>query len=242
MARTRTQALGQHFLADRRVLGRIVEAAEVKSDEVVCEAGAGTGILTAELCRRARRVISFEVDKTLYEKALLLGFENLELYNIDPFKTTRQEIIEFDVFVSNLPYSRSRDAIEWLAARKKFRRAIVMVQDEFAAKLAARQGDTNYRAVSAIASYCFQVERLFGVGKSAFEPSPKVESAVVRLTPVRTLDKSTIKNVNRLFSQRNKKASKVAGRMTKNAGMDFGDRRIDELEPAEAVCIAEMMG
>lgn len=230
--RTKTQSLGQHFLVDRRVLARIIDASAVGKDETVCEAGTGNGILTQELCRRARKVLSYEVDKALHAKAReTLAFPNLELVNKDLFKTD----VGFDVFVSNLPYSRSRDALEWLAVRK-FNRAVVMVQKEFAQKLLAGPGDENYRAVSVIASHCFSIEPLFDVGRNCFEPSPKVESTLIRMIPKNTVVKETITKVNRLFSQRNKRASKVAARL--GAAKDFGTRRIDQLTSSEIVALA----
>ncbi|HVX02522.1 MAG TPA: rRNA adenine dimethyltransferase family protein [Nitrososphaera sp.] len=236
--RTKTQALGQHFLADRRVLARILEASAVYSQEMVCEAGTGTGILTQELCRHAKRVISYEVDRDLYAaaKASLASFSNLELVNADPFPgDTQYSLSPFDVFVSNLPYSKSRDAFEWLATLK-FDRAIVMVQKEFADKLSARPGDANYRAISAIASYCFCIEQLFDVGKECFQPPPLVESTVVRATMKHSVTREVVKNTNRLFSQRNRRASTVAAKLGISA--DFGDRRIDHLTPAEIMALA----
>jgi 16S rRNA (adenine1518-N6/adenine1519-N6)-dimethyltransferase len=228
MRATKTRALGQHFLADRHVLGKIVAASALGRDETVCEAGTGNGILTEELCKRARHVISYEVDRGLYEKAQSLQLANLQLVNADLFKARD---IEFDVFVSNLPYSRSRDAMQWLA-QQKFQRAIVMVQREFADKMAAGPGDENYRALSAICSHCFKIERLFGVGRDAFSPPPKVESEVLRLLPAKTITENAIKKVKMLFSQRNKKATRVAARIGVQAA-DFGDRRVDQLEPQE---------
>ena len=230
--RAKTRALGQHFLADRHVLGRIIFASALGKDETACEAGAGNGVLTEELCKRAGRVISYEVDRGLYENARSLGFENLQLVNDDLFKV---KAAEFDVFVSNLPYSRSRDAMQWLATMR-FQRAIVTVQREFADKISARPGDENYRAISAICSYCFKIERLFAVGKDAFNPPPKVESEVLRLVPVHTITPEAVKKVNGLFSQRNKKATKVAARM--GVQVDFGDRRVDQLEPEEIMRMA----
>lgn len=233
--RTKTQSLGQHFLIDRKVLARIVGASAVGRDETVCEAGTGNGILTKELCRCAKNVLSYEVDKSLYAKARdALAFRNLELVNTDLFKTNA----EFDVFVSNLPYSRSRDALEWLAVRK-FDRAIIMVQKEFVQKLLAGPGDENYRAISAIASHCFSIEPLFDVGKDCFEPPPKVESVVIRMIMKNTVTKQMIAKVNRLFSQRNKKASTVAARL--GIVKDFGTRRIDQLTPSEIIALAETM-
>ncbi|AIC17122.1 ribosomal RNA small subunit methyltransferase A [Nitrososphaera viennensis] len=234
--RTKTQALGQHFLADRRVLARIVDASAIGKGETVCEAGTGSGILTEELCRHAKKVVSYEVDRELYIHAKAkLASSNLEFVNADLFKRDEQL---FDVFVSNLPYSKSRDAFEWLAARK-FDRAIVMVQKEFAEKLLAKPGDSNYRAISAIASYCFHLEKLFDVGKECFNPPPLVESTVIRATLKHSITRETVKNINRLFSQRNKRASTVAAKL--GIQMDFGDRRVDQLVPAQIIALASGM-
>ena len=224
------------MLIDRRVLAKIVDAAGIGKDETVCEAGTGYGILTAELCRRAQRVISFEVDKKLFSNAQeRLKFQNLELVNADLFKAAD---LRFDVFVSNLPYSRSRDAFEWLAIQK-FDRSVVMVQEEFADKLAAAAGDMNYRAISALASCCFKIEKLFSVGRQSFEPQPLVESAVLGITPITRITKETIKKLNLLFSKRNKKASTVAARAGVQA--DFGDKRIDQLAASDLMAIAELI-
>jgi 16S rRNA (adenine1518-N6/adenine1519-N6)-dimethyltransferase len=175
------------------------------------------------------------VDRALHARALAgLAFPNLELVNADLFKADA----EFDVFVSNLPYSRSRDALEWLAVRK-FDRAIIMIQKEFAQKLLARSSDENYRAISVIASHCFSIEPLFDVDKDSFEPPPKIESTVLRLVPKNIVTKQTIVNVNRLFSQRNKKASTVAAKF--GVAKDFGKQRIDQLPPSEIIALAEMM-
>lgn len=232
MPRSRTQKLGQHFLVDASVLRRIVQACRLDKKEVVCEAGTGTGALTRELCKNAGRVVSYEVDRLLFTQARSMQPENLELVNADLFK---ERNIEFDVFVSNLPYSKSRDALEWLAAIK-FDRAVVMVQKEFAEKLLARPGEKNYRAITAIASHCFAIEPLFDVGADAFEPRPKVESAVLAITRVRTVAEEQIRKVNLLFSRRNKKASSVAAKMGVDA--DFGSRRVFQLEPAEIMGLA----
>ena len=232
MAHTRTQRLGQHFLADRSVLEQIIQACNLRKTETVCEAGAGTGVLTRELCSRAGRVVSYEVDRELFSRAKLMEIPNLELVNRDLF---REKDIEFDVFVSNLPYSKSRDAFEWLAVRK-FDRAIVMVQKEFAEKLLASPGEKNYRAITAIASYCFAIKPLFDVGADAFEPRPKVESTVLKVTSVNIATGRQIRNANLLFSKRNRKASTVAAKMGVSA--DFGQRRICQLEPAEIMELA----
>ena len=222
------------MLVDRHVVAKIINAAELCENEEVLEVGTGKGVLTQELCKVARHVSSYEVDKKLYlETKERLPFLNLELINKDPFKLNESQ---FDVFVSNLPYSRSRDAFQWLATQK-FDRAIMMVQEEFADKLTARPGSNNYRAISALASYCFTIEKLFIVDRHSFRPRPKVVSIVLRITHANTVTKETVKALNLLFSKRNKKASVV----TSKAGldMDFNARRIDQLTPKELIIISE---
>jgi 16S rRNA (adenine1518-N6/adenine1519-N6)-dimethyltransferase len=229
------------MLVDRRILAKITSAAYIGKDEIVLEAGTGQGILTAELCKYAKQVISYEIDIKLYRKVqeqLLSQFKNLELVNADLFKTKDPHF--FDVFISNLPYSRSRDAIEWLSTQE-FDRAILMVQEEFADKLAARPGSKNYRAISALAAHCFAIEKLFKVRRESFEPQPKVESSIIRIIPVNAITREGIRNINLLFSRRNKKASSVAAEIGIIIDANYGSKKIDELEPRHLVQIAELI-
>jgi 16S rRNA (adenine1518-N6/adenine1519-N6)-dimethyltransferase len=229
------------MLVDRRILAKIISAAYIGKDEIVLEAGTGQGILTAELCKYAKQVISYEIDIKLYRKVqeqLLSQFKNLELVNADLFKTKDPHF--FDVFISNLPYSRSRDAIEWLSTQE-FDRAILMVQEEFADKLAARPGSKNYRAISALAAHCFAIEKLFKVRRESFEPQPKVESSIIRIIPVNAITREGIRNINLLFSRRNKKVSSVAAEIGIIIDANYGSKKIDELEPRHLVQIAELI-
>jgi 16S rRNA (adenine1518-N6/adenine1519-N6)-dimethyltransferase len=168
----------------------------------------------------------------------LSQFKNLELVNADLFKTKDPHF--FDVFISNLPYSRSRDAIEWLSTQE-FDRAILMVQEEFADKLAARPGSKNYRAISALAAHCFAIEKLFKVRRESFEPQPKVESSIIRIIPINAITREGIRNINLLFSRRNKKASSVAAEIGIIIDANYGSKKIDELEPRHLVQIAELI-
>ena len=229
------------MLVDRRILAKITSAAYIGKDEIVLEAGTGQGVLTAELCKYAKQVISYEIDIKLYRKVqeqLLSQFKNLELVNADLFKTKDPHF--FDVFISNLPYSRSRDAIEWLSTQE-FDRAILMVQEEFADKLAARPGSKNYRAISALAAHCFAIEKLFKVRRESFEPQPKVESSIIRIIPVNAITREGIRNINLLFSRRNKKVSSVAAEIGIIIDANYGSKKIDELEPRHLVQIAELI-
>ncbi|HKU50764.1 MAG TPA: rRNA adenine N-6-methyltransferase family protein [Nitrososphaera sp.] len=237
----RRRQLGQHMLVDEKVLAKIISAADINRNEIVCEAGTGLGALTGELCKHAAKVISFEVDRALFaaareNKLLLSHYDNLSLVLGDPFK--RQDLA-FDVFMSNLPYSRSRDAMEWLATQR-FDRAVVMLQKEFAEKLSAAPGDKDYRAISALAGHCFRIAEVTTVGKESFSPQPSVDSVVLKIIPVNKVRKETVKILNLLFSSRNKKAATVAAR----AGVSgYGnDKRIDQLSPADLVELAVRIG
>ena len=228
------------MLVDQRIVDKIISAANIRKDEIVLEAGTGQGILTTELCRHAKQVISYEVDVNLYEKAqeqLLPYFDNLQLVKADLFKT--KDVPFFDIFVSNLPYSRSRDAIEWLSTRK-FDRAIVMVQEEFANKLVAKPSSENYRAISTLAAHCFTIEKLFKVRKESFVPQPKVQSSIIRINPINTISREVVRNINFLFSRRNKKASAVAAQIGIIIDVDrYGSRKIDQVEPTDLIQMAE---
>jgi 16S rRNA (adenine1518-N6/adenine1519-N6)-dimethyltransferase len=234
---TKLQRLGQHMLVDGRIVAKILDAADISKTDVVCEVGTGKGILTRELCKRAKRVMSFEVDRELLESARReLEFDNLELLGRDPF---RMSDLDFDVFVSNLPYSRSRDAVEWLTTQN-FKKGVVMVQQEFAEKITARPGSKNYRAVSALAGYCFKISRVMPVGKKSFSPPPTVDSVVLKILPINRVTRETVKGLNLLFSRRNRKASSVAAK-SGLTGFENEERRIDQLTPEVLMQMAMSM-
>jgi 16S rRNA (adenine1518-N6/adenine1519-N6)-dimethyltransferase len=227
--------LGQHMLVDSYILKKILDCADISKEDVVFEVGTGNGILTAELCKRANKVISCEVDSELVKKAqkALGKYSNLLLLNNDGFKVNNG----FNVFVSNLPYSKSRTAIEWLAERG-FDRAVVMVQKEFAAKLLAKD-NKNYRAVSAIAQYCFDIEQVMRVGKNSFYPRPEVDSVLLKMTKKRKVSKDTIRSLKLLFSFKGKKASSALRKFKIDKNLSY--KRIERLSPEEAVRLAEIV-
>ena len=227
-------SLGQHMLVDFEILKKIIQVSQISKHEIVCEAGTGNGILTYELCKRSKFVISYEVDRTLFTHVSKKILPNLKLVNADIFNTDN---LTFDVFVSNLPYSKSRLAFNWLALQK-FNRAIVMIQKEFAAKLQANPGEKNYRAISVITQHCFNIQRLFNVDRKAFMPEPSVESEVIRIVPKKCskITYQTINNIYFLFSQRNKMASSVARKL--GSKIDFGNRRVRKLNVEEIIELA----
>ena len=219
--------MGQHFLASRAVASRMVESARLSRRDTVLEVGTGRGALTRALCERAGRVVSVEADRKIYEEARRsLSADNLELVCGDGFGEARP----FDVFVSSLPYSQSRRAVEWLCQRP-MSRAVVMVQKEFHEKIASAS-----KATAVIASHCFEVRRVCRAGRADFDPPPAVESVVLAMEQKRTLDADTVKAVNRMFSYRRKKLSNVLAEF--GASSDSA-KRLDQMGADEIVGIAK---
>lgn len=223
------------MLIDDNILKKIIDTAEVGKIDIVFEVGTGNGILTAELCKRAYRVVSCEVDNELVRIARrnLTKCRNLVLVNGDGFNTD----YDFNVFVSNLPYSKSRAAIEWLA-EKDFERAVVLVQKEFAAKLFSERG-SNYRAVSALAQYCFGMKQVMHVDKNAFRPRPKVDSILLHIISKHKVNRDTIRSLKLLFSFRGKKVSSALKYF--KIDENLSDKRVEKLTAEEAVRLAEKL-
>jgi len=196
--------LGQHFLVDFNIISKIIGSCNVAKTDVVLELGTGYGYLTKEISRLVYAVYSYEIEKELYSEAKsnLSNERNAKIFNEDFFEKCH---IEFDFFLSNVPYSRSKEVVKWLSFRE-FREAILMVQKEFSEKLIARPGDPNFSVISVISQYCFDVEPLFDVKKDSFLPPPQIESKVVRLRRnTKKMTKDIIFSLEYLFSRRNKK-------------------------------------
>jgi 16S rRNA (adenine1518-N6/adenine1519-N6)-dimethyltransferase len=230
---------GQTFLIDLRIAKEIIERTEIKSFEEVCEMGSGKGILVPYLCQKAKFVKSFEVDYKLYKKIKILQskFNNLEIINEDILKHMNR--LKFDVFVSNIPYSKSKEIFLWLATNK-FDRATLMVQDEFSQKIQSKTGEKNYRAVSAIAQYCFNIQPLFKVDRKSFYPKPHVDSQVIKLiSKNKLLSKDTISKIHLIFSFKNKKLSKLNNKL--NTNLNEINLRVKEMEPEKIIELSKLI-
>ena len=176
--------LGQHFLFDPSILGRIADAAGLGPDDTVLEIGPGKGTLTAQLAARAGRVVAIEADGRL-AAALREG---------DVGRRPAVAIVHGDALrvpwpaatcvCGNIPYRITSPLIERALARPRPRCIVFLLQREVADRLAAAPGSKAYGALSAGVQLVARVERLFGVPRGAFRPPPRVDSAVVRIVPV----------------------------------------------------------
>lgn len=180
---------GQHFLRSQTTVNRILDAAEIGSEDVVVEIGPGEGVLTLPLCTRAGQVHAFEIDPELAHQLEKREIANLTVHRGDFLKAEVAEglgpLPDGGVtVVANLPYYITAPIVERLFWQRPLpiKRAILMMQDEVAQRICS-PSTRQAGALTYIAGAFYDCEMLFGVPPGCFSPPPKVESAVIRLTP-----------------------------------------------------------
>ena len=179
--------LGQHFLTDRRILARIADALQLQGGETVIEIGPGRGALTDILAERAGRLIAVEVDRALAamlrERYARRG--NVIIAEADVLEVSLGELAAGPfVLVGNVPYYITTPILFHALRRPRAERAVYLVQREVADRLTAAPGSKEYGALTVNVRAVANAQMLFGVPAGAFAPPPKVESAVVRITPL----------------------------------------------------------
>jgi 16S rRNA (adenine1518-N6/adenine1519-N6)-dimethyltransferase len=189
--------LGQHYLADLSVASSMVNLAAIRHDERVLEIGTGRGALTRELIGLTANLEGYEIDRESYEGLKREFGASLVLHNEDAFKASP----EFDVLLSSLPYSESSHFVEWLS-RKRYDRAVVLLQRDFAMKITSPPGSPAYRAISVIAQASAKVEIVSDVSRLSFDPQPRVNSCLVTMRWRRTLSAEQTAMIKKIFSQK----------------------------------------
>jgi len=170
--------LGQHFLSDQKILGRIADALDATPGETVLEIGPGRGALTNVLLDRGLKVIAIERDRRL---AAALQQQDLTVIAGDALQVDWPRGVKI---VGNIPYSITSPLIDKALTPPVPERVVFLVQAEVAERLAAKPGGKTYGALSVGVQAVCRVEKLFTVAPGAFRPPPKVRSALIRLTPL----------------------------------------------------------
>ena len=186
------KSLGQNFLRDSAFVDRVVNALDLSDSDTVFEIGSGKGALTCKLVEQAGRVMAIEFDRDMI--AILNerfgSSDNFELINADALSTDFDELLG-DVapdrrvkLVANLPYNISTQILQRLIdQRELFSEIVLMFQREVVERITALAGGKNRGFLSVLVENAFDTEYLFDVPPGAFQPVPKVWSAVVRLVP-----------------------------------------------------------
>jgi 16S rRNA (adenine1518-N6/adenine1519-N6)-dimethyltransferase len=193
---------GQHWLRNERVLDRIIQAANLTPLDRVLEIGPGTGILTRRLVSAASAVVAVEIDRDLcallvkkmgnIDNFLLLENDFLNL-DLEPTLTDFPNFQKTNKVVANIPYNITGPILEKLLgnilhpADRPFESIVLLVQKEVAERLYAKPSTKAFGALSIRVQYLAHCELVCPVLARDFSPPPKVDSAVVRLTP-RKLD------------------------------------------------------
>ncbi len=181
---------GQNFLTDQNVLTNIVDVSLVDKDINVIEIGPGLGALTEHLCKKAKKVLCYEIDKDL----IPILEQNLKAF--DNYKVINQDILEVDInqdiidyfdsspiyLVANLPYYITTPIILGLLEKTTLiRRYVMMMQDEVANRICARSDIKDYNALSIAIQYRASAKKELNVSRNVFIPKPNVDSAVISL-------------------------------------------------------------
>jgi len=213
-------SLGQNFLVDANLQRKVVEAVGAGPDDAVLEVGPGREALTRHLQGRVGRLILVELDDELAGRLEVRygDRQDVELVHADILETRVAELVthpERLLVVGNIPYNITTPILFHLLARPRPRALVLMVQDEVAERIVAEAGSSAYGALTVGVQSVARARKLFRVGRKAFRPVPGVDSAVIRVEPIRPepLDADEERALRRLvracFQWRRKQLRKI---------------------------------
>lgn len=250
--------LGQNFLVDSDAIQAIIDNANISEKDTVIEIGAGVGFVTEQLVKHARKVIAIELDEDAIKELKKIDYNNLEIVHQDILKTNLSDLTEEKVkIVANIPYYITSPIIAHLLGeiddlnntnRNLISEIILMVQYEVAQRIVATEQSPSkqYGLLSTLSQFWSDCEIIKRVGRKSFYPSPKVDSALVKLT-VRQKPKLELsdythfrKTVKAAFSQRRKniKNCLLSGGFSKeNIKKSLENLRISENTRGEIISI-----
>lgn len=253
-----SKALGQNFLINPSVCPRMAALSGAADCAGAVEVGPGIGVLTWELSRVAKKVVSIELDKRLLPvlDETLADCDNVKILNADVMKLDLRRMIEEEfpggevAVCANLPYYITSPVImRLLEERLPVTSITVMVQKEAAERLCAHPGERACGAVSAAVWYYAEPEILFQVSRGSFMPAPNVDSAVIRLRirrtpPVEVADEPFFFRVVRAaFAQRRKTAvnsiANTLGRSKQAVTAAFDAAGVPQNARAEALTLED---
>lgn len=198
--------LGQNFLNDPVVLEKIIQASSLKETDFVVEVGPGKGVLTEQLAKHVEKVVAIELDDALVP-VLTQKFadtKNVEIIHKDILKINLPKLLsDYKLqttnykLVANIPYYITSPIIRlFLEQEQQPQEIILMIQKEVAERIIEKPGKMSILSVSV--QYYAQAEIMFSVSKNSFSPAPKVDSAVIKITPNKKFEKEIDKKFFRL--------------------------------------------
>ncbi len=221
------KSLGQNFLNDENIINIIINAANIRRNDIVLEVGPGTGKLTEKiLSKNPKKVFAVEKDKLLAKKLNEKFKERIVLINDDILKVDEKKFSNEPIVVfGNLPYNiSSQILIKWIRyynLNNIFKKFILMFQKEVAERIAAEANTKNYGRLSILSSWKLKIKKITDVSPNSFYPIPKVKSTVLLIEPKKEyFNLRNSKNLehitNIFFNQRRKMIKKPLNILFKN--------------------------
>jgi 16S rRNA (adenine1518-N6/adenine1519-N6)-dimethyltransferase len=183
-----SRGLGQNFLIDKNTLDKIITSADIKSDGQILEVGPGIGTLTQELAKKAKKVVAVEKDKIMVEilKETLKEFNNVEIIQGDILKFKNPFSEKYKV-IANIPYYLTSPLIrKFLEEKNPPEEIVLMIQKEVAQRICSKPPNMSLLAVSV--QFYAEAKIISFVSKNCFWPSPKIDSAIIKITPKKKYD------------------------------------------------------
>jgi len=257
LAHKARKRFGQNFLTDDHVIDRIVQSIGIQSDDQLVEIGPGQAALTSEILPLVNQLDVIELDRDLITGLEILKsrYPGLTIHNADAMRFDFNQLVRDNKMlrvIGNLPYNISTPLIFNLLAHAAIIKDMhFMLQKEVVERMASEPGSGQFGRLSVMVQYRCKVEKLFIVPAEAFDPRPKVESAIVRLTPYQSLpfiarnEKDLANLVTQAFSQRRKTLrnclkSLLDEKQIESVGID-PKRRPETLSVEEFVNLANLL-
>ena len=179
------KSLGQNFLKDENIIKKIASSILPQKDDLIIEIGPGSGALTKELVKNNCDIICFEIDKRLETILNKIEADNLKIVFEDFLKIKLKDYIDNKYkniyFVGNLPYYITTAIINKIVDESNPKEITIMIQKEVAERFMAKPNSREYNSLSVFLQYNFDIEKVCNVSKNCFEPTPKVDSMVIKL-------------------------------------------------------------
>ncbi|WP_297445395.1 16S rRNA (adenine(1518)-N(6)/adenine(1519)-N(6))-dimethyltransferase RsmA [Desulfurobacterium sp.] len=239
------KSLGQHFLKDRNIIKKIVDAAGIETDDTVVEIGPGGGALTEEILERnPQSLVCVEIDPEMVEflKEKFKTRKNFTILNEDAKKFDLSQVGSNLKVLGNLPYNVSTAIIRNLLNYiDSVQTVIFMTQKEVAQRLTSTVGK-DYGYLPALLQNFFKIEKLFDVPPGAFVPPPKVWSTVFKMTPLGfRMEEKELKKfesfLKKAFSNRRKKLKNNIGKPPSAELEEMFQKRAEEIPPTEMLSL-----
>jgi 16S rRNA (adenine1518-N6/adenine1519-N6)-dimethyltransferase len=189
--------LGQNFIVDPAFTEMIVKRAGILPEDIVLEIGAGLGVLTIPLARRAKKVFAVEKDRQIIPllnmEVLVSGLTNISIIEKDILSVDIKALVENMggkiVVMGNLPYNiSSQILVQLIRSREGIRRAVLMFQKELGQRITAETGCKDYGRLTVMLRYCSDIKKLADAKASLFFPKPKVDSQILELKFKKEID------------------------------------------------------